>query len=98
MGLNKENPKKKSNLAKDTNVPRCHRGQGWQDNHLTQRECEVWAESEHPLFGMGESQEILDALGFVSRELATTLQILGMILYLHLFIYTQLCISVTAHI
>lgn len=48
------------------------------------------------LLGMCEVQEILDALAFVSKELATPLQILGIILYLHLFIYTQ--ISVTVHI
>lgn len=50
------------------------------------------------LLGMDEAQEILDALGFVSKELETPLQILEMILYLHIFIYTQTCISMTVHI
>lgn len=96
MDLNRENPKKKSNPAKNTNVPRCHRGQGWQGSPSVKRECEVWADPEHLFLGMGEDQEILDALEFVSRELETPLQILGVILYL--FIYTQTCISVTVHI
>lgn len=47
---------------------------------------------------MGEAQEILDALEFVCRELTTPLQILGTILHLHIFIYTQIFISVTVHI